>query len=1033
MSQYPKNTELLEKHHQIFIEQTPTAIAMLDTNMVYLAVSKRWIKDFVFEDEDIVGRSHYDIFPEIGDDWKTKNQECLNGAIDICDEAPFTRADGSIQWIYWDVRPWYNSSGEVGGLLMHTGDITEQKEKELEKKRVESILNDTSEIARISTWEINLSTQELLWSKMAYKIYEVTDDYRPTVDGALEFFKYDEDKQAAKIAIQNAIDYGSAVDMDVEMLTAKGNTIWAKILGKVESISGVPTRFYGILQDVSSIKLTEQSLNKAHSELEAIFNSKSTAIITTDKNGIINRFNSGAEKLLGYTAAEMIGLKKPEVYLLSEELEQFKQDMIKEFGKNAADINFNYRNENVNDTRQWTYKRKNGTTFPVLSTLTAVNNKKGENEGFIAVATDISKIKEVKDELRRKNDLLTLAEHISLMGHWQWNSVLDKVQWSQNLYTIFELEENVVDLKFDTYFSFVHPQDKDLVTEYFDKSAKDGTFYSFSHKIIAGNGVIKTIHLVGKVTTNEKGDMVEMFGTCQDVTEIRMVERNLQKANSELQAIFNSDSILIVTTDKDGIINRFNHGAESLLGYSAAEMVGIEKPRKYVDNDEIVKFRNDIAVLRGKDPSTYDYYKNISEDGLNDTREWTYYKKDGTPVSVLSTLTTIKNSDKDNEGYIAISKDISEIKAAENELLKKNQLLNFAEQISMMSNWKWDTVADKVEWSQNFYKILELDEAIIELNFNSYYRFVHPEDIEIVNNHFEKVEKDKKWERFTHRIITTSGKVKTILLLGKVFTNEKDEIVEMIGTCQDVTESKKAEQRLIDAKEELEVVAEKLSYQNKQLADFTHITSHNLRAPVANLNSLMEIYKLTDDDEERLDIFSKFDTVIDRLTLTLNTLIEALKTKISDTQEELESVDLNDIFEDTTQTLSGSILTSRAVIKGDFTEVPTITYNRIYMDSIFLNLIGNAIKYRAKDRTPEIIVKSRVKNGRNIITFKDNGLGIDLERHGHKLFGLNKVFHRHPDAKGVGLFLTKTQVEAMGGTITATSEVNVGTTFTIIF
>ncbi len=739
---------------------------MLDTNMVYLAVSKRWIKDFVFEDEDIVGRSHYDIFPEIGDDWKEKNQLCLKGAIDICDEAPFYRKDGSIQWIYWDVRPWYNAEGEIGGLLMHTGDITEQKERELEKKRAESILNDTSEIARISTWEINLSTQELLWNKMAYEIYEVADDFRPTVDAALEFFKYDEDRQAAKVAIQNAIDYGSAVDMDVEMLTAKGNSIWAKITGKVESLSGVPTRFYGILQDVSNIRLTEQRLNRAYTELEAIFNSKSTAIITTDKDGIINRFNKGAEKLLGYTADEIVGLEKPDIYLLKEERDKFENDITLLFRGDSfiADAQYNYRNENINDTRQWTFRRKDGSMFSTLTSITAINSSEGINDGFISVVTDISKIKDVKNELRKKNDLLNFAERLSLIGHWQWNTVLDRVQWSENLYTIFELEESVTELQFDTYFNFVHPEDKDLVAEYFKKSANDKKFYSFIHKIITVNGVVKTIHLVGKAIANKKGEIFEMFGTCQDVTE-----------------------------------------------------------------------------------------------------------------------------------------------------------------------------------------------------------------------------------------------------------------------------SKEEELKLIRAKEELEIVAQKLAYQNKQLADFTHITSHNLRAPVANLNSLMEIYKLSDDDEERLDIFSKFDTVIDRLTLTLNTLIEALKTKISDAQEELESVDLNEIFEDTIQTLSGSILTSGAVIKGDFRELSTITYNRIYMDSIFLNLIGNAIKYKAKDRAPEIIVKSKVKNGRNIITFKDNGLGIDLERHGHKLFGLNKVFHRHPDAKGVGLFLTKTQVEAMGGTITATSEVNVGTTFTIIF
>ena len=125
-----KGTERREQYNKIFIEQAPTAIAMLDKDMRYIAVSQRWISDYKMEGKEIIGRSHYDIFPEIGEDWKINHQKCLNGAIDICEEAPFKRADGTIQWIYWDVRPWYISEGEIGGLLMHTGDITPQKERE---------------------------------------------------------------------------------------------------------------------------------------------------------------------------------------------------------------------------------------------------------------------------------------------------------------------------------------------------------------------------------------------------------------------------------------------------------------------------------------------------------------------------------------------------------------------------------------------------------------------------------------------------------------------------------------------------------------------------------------------------------------------------------------------------------------------------------------------------------------------------------------------------------------------------------------
>jgi len=113
--------------------------------------------------------------------------------------------------------------------------------------------------------------------------------------------------------------------------------------------------------------------------------------------------------------------------------------------------------------------------------------------------------------------------------------------------------------------------------------------------------------------------------------------------------------------------------------------------------------------------------------------------------------------------------------------------------------------------------------------------------------------------------------------------------------------------------------------------------------------------------------------------------------------------------------------------------MPEIEYHKTYLESIFLNLVTNAIKYRSPDRNPEIHIETEIVNDKIKLTIRDNGLGIDLVRHGHKLFGLNKTFHRHPDAKGVGLYLTKIQIETMGGSIYATSEVNKGTVFTIIF
>lgn len=254
------------------------------------------------------------------------------------------------------------------------------------------------------------------------------------------------------------------------------------------------------------------------------------------------------------------------------------------------------------------------------------------------------------------------------------------------------------------------------------------------------------------------------------------------------------------------------------------------------------------------------------------------------------------------------------------------------------------------------------------------------------------------------------------------------------AAIRDITKQKLAEQKIIESNENLEIIAKKLRHQNKQLADFTHITSHNLRAPVSNLNALLSLYKECADEVDKNELFNKFETVIHHLTSTLNTLMLALKIESEDLEDDLKTIRFEDIMHKTKEILGGEIIKSESVINSDFSKCPKIRYKRIYLESIFLNLIGNAIKYRSQSRTPEICIESAITDeGKTVLTFKDNGLGIDLERHGHKLFGLNKVFHRHPDAKGVGLFLTKTQIKAMGGHISASSKVDEGTTFTINF
>lgn len=273
--------------------------------------------------------------------------------------------------------------------------------------------------------------------------------------------------------------------------------------------------------------------------------------------------------------------------------------------------------------------------------------------------------------------------------------------------------------------------------------------------------------------------------------------------------------------------------------------------------------------------------------------------------------------------------------------------------------------------------------------------------------------------------IPANGYQKTMLTNKFPLLDERNEVFAICCVATDFTEMK-------NAKTEQEILSSQLQRKNQQLLNFAHITSHNLRSPVSNLNSLLWLYKESQTNEEKALLFEKFEIVIHNLSETLNELVDALKIQ-EDTDKKREVLLFEDVFKKVKESMAGKILETEAVVSYNFSKAPTIDYPRLYLESILQNLLSNSLKYKSPHRTPVIHAETLFQDGILTLKFSDNGMGIDLKRHADKLFGLNKTFHKHAEAKGVGLFITKTQVEAMGGSITATSEVDKGSVFIVYF
>lgn len=246
----------------------------------------------------------------------------------------------------------------------------------------------------------------------------------------------------------------------------------------------------------------------------------------------------------------------------------------------------------------------------------------------------------------------------------------------------------------------------------------------------------------------------------------------------------------------------------------------------------------------------------------------------------------------------------------------------------------------------------------------------------------------------------------------------------------DITRLKRTEAELKRKLNERTEMLAQISNQKKQLEEFCQIISHNLRAPLSNLLMLGELLADNYSIEDKYRYFEMQKPIISSLQNTFEELVNATQIKMDSTIKK-SLIDLDKIAEKSIQYLENEIHESNAIITTDFSSVKTILYSKKFINAIITNLLSNSIKYRSLEKQSKIHISTYKKDGWVCLEIKDNGLGIDMNKNKEDLFKLHKTFHNHPRAKGFGLFITKIQVEAMGGSIHAKSIVNHGSTFTV--
>jgi PAS domain S-box-containing protein len=357
-------------------------------------------------------------------------------------------------------------------------------------------------------------------------------------------------------------------------------------------------------------------------------------------------------------------------------------------------------------------------------------------------------------------------------------------------------------------------------------------------------------------------------------------------------------------------------------------------------------------------------------------------------------------------------------------LEESNKRYEYVTQATSDAIWDWDISKGTLYLGEGFETIFGHNINALPAGIVSWQQFIHPEDSYYVLNSLANIcdSTDTNWKE-EYRYQKADGTYADVVDRGFVIRNKDNMAIRMVGAMHDISERKRGLQ-------EMKQVTADLFKRNRELHEFGYIVSHNLRSPVANIKGVVTLLHLETDVQEHIKPYlTNLINSVSRLDEVIIDLSKILSSKNTSADLILEPMDLQEIIHTVKTDLAGTSLKDSvqiAITGGPF----SIISHKAYIYSIFHNLIANSIKFKGPKRpfvSIAVVQSEQVVN----ITYADNSSGIDLLKHGSEIFRPYKQFHSTIKGKGLGLFLVKSYVEALHGSVTVISEMDRGVSYTV--
>lgn len=647
---------------------------------------------------------------------------------------------------------------------------------------------------------------------------------------------------------------------------------------------------------------------------------------------------------------------------------------------------------------------KNGEALWYEWKISALKLEDDEVNGVILILEDVT-------EKKFKESFYLKSQEVARIGAWEVDLIKNTVFWSKITKEIHEVPQDY-EPNLEKGISFYKEgKSRETISQLVKDCVENGIPWNTELQIVTATGKDVWVKAIGEPEI-VNGKCIRLNGTFQDIDKRKKAELQYTEASDRLALATKTAGIGIWEYDISNNEVLWDANMYKLYGIQESDFAGV------IEAWEAYLFEEDLKMV-----------DQAYKDAINGVRDFdtTYRIKwpNGEGRWIKSEATVIKNEDGIPIKMVGVNDDITELKNTQLELVQSEESLQGAFENSSVGMALVAMDGKFIQVNQSLCTSLGYtEEELLQLTFQD---ITHPDDLEIdLSMLYEVIEGKRSTYQIEKRYFGKNGQLVHVFLTVTSVRKINGELSHFISQIVDISSRIKAENKL---KGLLQVTTN----QNNSLINFAHIVSHNLRSHAANL-SMITGFLVEDDlsDEEQEATLGMLERASGGLNETIVHLNEVVQVKLN-TEKKLKVVSLEKTVDKVLKDVAALINENKVQVRVNISQDHKVNGVIAYIESIVLNLVTNAIKYRDPEKMATVLITSKIDGEFVHMKVADNGLGIDMEKHGEKLFGMYKTFHHNKDARGIGLFITKNQIESMGGGIAVDSEVGKGTTFKVKF